>query len=499
MNSVRQNSYKYTLERMLALWVVVLAVLVSLGFVAKWVMNSEMEEIKYSAESLYLSSEERMLVEQAAFLADLLIKANIGPPRDFIRKELLQIADQLQGNHSKLRPNNREGLKKFFLPGYLSALYDQSPHNITAKLSSFIAHIHTLASMDDDNLNNEHPSYQFLFSEAISPGKLRNSLAELIKEYQDENNNRMVTMRLQGVWLLSLDFLMLFLITILIIFPMFRKVEKNFAGLREVNVALDNKTKELQTTRLIAFSMMEDAQIDKAKIQDYMEEIKESNKELEQFAFVASHDLQEPLRIVSSYSELWAKKYKGQNDEVADKYILYITQNVARMQEMISDLLSYSRIGKTNFPEEAIDAGKICDQAIANLKLAIQEKNASVSRDNLPMVWGNGTQLTRVFQNLIGNAVKFCTQHPQVHVSAVSQDGEWIFAVKDNGIGINPQYFDRIFKVFQRLHNKSEFPGTGIGLSICKKIVERNGGRIWIESQEGAGSTFYFSVPIKRA
>jgi light-regulated signal transduction histidine kinase (bacteriophytochrome) len=225
-----------------------------------------------------------------------------------------------------------------------------------------------------------------------------------------------------------------------------------------------------------------------------------SNAELEQFAYVASHDLQEPLRMVSSYMQLFEKRYAGQVDPQAKKYIDYAVEGAKRMQALIGGLLEFSRVGRVDEPFEPVDTGAALEQALLNLRSAIDENQAAVTHGPLPTVTGNAGRLAQVFQNLVGNAIKFRRpdQPPSIHVSATPRGKEWLFAVKDNGIGIDAQYVDRIFVIFQRLHTRSEYPGTGIGLSICRKVIERHGGRIWLESQPGAGATFLFTLPRDR-
>lgn len=221
-----------------------------------------------------------------------------------------------------------------------------------------------------------------------------------------------------------------------------------------------------------------------------------SNAELEQFAYVASHDLQEPLRMVSSYVQLFAERYRGQLDERADKYIRYAVEGAQRMQALIGGLLEYSRVGREEHLAR-ISADTALDQALVNLTSLIEESKAAVSRGPLPFVRAGHTQLVQVFQNLVANAIKFRQPGtlPRVRIGAVRQADQWVFSVQDNGIGIDKQYADRIFVIFQRLHTHAEYPGTGIGLSVCKKAVERQGGRIWLESELGKGSTFYFTLP----
>lgn len=223
------------------------------------------------------------------------------------------------------------------------------------------------------------------------------------------------------------------------------------------------------------------------------EELDRSNRDLQQFAYVASHDLQEPLRMVASYVQLLARRYKGKLDADADDFIAYAVDGAQRMQNLINALLAYSRVGTHGREFEPTDCNVVLSQAIANLQTAIVESEAVITHAPLPAVMADGSQLVQLFQNLIGNAIKFRSQtRTVIHVSAESienaRENAWMFSVRDNGIGVDPEYRDRIFIIFQRLHNKAEYPGTGIGLAICKRIVERHGGRIWVESVESMES-----------
>jgi len=228
-----------------------------------------------------------------------------------------------------------------------------------------------------------------------------------------------------------------------------------------------------------------------------MGELKRSNDDLGHFAYVASHDLQEPLRMVASYTQLLAKRYQGRLDSDADEFIAYAVDGCTRMQQLIQDLLAYSRAGENGKMPRRISSEGALQQALNNLRAVIEESGAQVTHDSLPAIMMDDTQLVQVFQNLVGNALKYrSAEVPHIHVSAATSSGdEWIFSVRDNGLGIAPQYFDRIFVLFQRLHGREEFTGTGIGLAICKKILERLGGRIWVESQPEMGSTFHFALP----
>jgi signal transduction histidine kinase len=245
------------------------------------------------------------------------------------------------------------------------------------------------------------------------------------------------------------------------------------------------------------------AQAAERKLAEQAADLRRSNEELEQFAYVASHDLKEPLRMVTSYMQLLARRYQGKLDADADEFIAFATEGAERMRALIDDLLKYSRVGTRGNDFTPADCGAIVDLALANLEVAIAESRAQVRVDPLPSVLADPRQVEQLFQNLLANAIKFRSQiPPQISVTACrdadSSNGQrpsWHFKVSDNGIGLDPQFADKIFLIFQRLHQRGEYAGTGIGLAVCKKIVERHGGRIWVESQPGQGATFHFTIP----
>jgi signal transduction histidine kinase len=233
-----------------------------------------------------------------------------------------------------------------------------------------------------------------------------------------------------------------------------------------------------------------------SRLDEQARELERSNVELEQFAYVASHDLQEPLRKVASFCQLLEQRYEGQLDERADQYIAFAVDGAKRMQQLINDLLAFSRVGRATGELEQVDLDDVLRRATGNLSAAIEESGARIESDPLPTVDGEASLLTLVFQNLIGNAVKFrADAAPEVRITAERQDGQWAFACSDNGIGIEPEYAERVFVIFQRLHAKDEYAGTGIGLSMCRKIVEYHGGRIWLDTDNDSGTTFRFTLP----
>ena len=268
----------------------------------------------------------------------------------------------------------------------------------------------------------------------------------------------------------------------------------------ELDERVKERTRELQEANISLEKEITDRKATADELSKKSEELTRSNLELQQFAYIASHDLQEPLRAISGFTELLEKRYKGQIDERADKYIYFIIDGTKQMSQVIHDLLEYSRVETKAHEFEFIDLDQSLKQALRNLQVSIHEKNAVIRTLPLPGIYADGTQITQLFQNLIYNALKFQKPSvtPEISITVHQTDDRWVFSVTDNGIGIDPKYFDRIFKIFQRLHAKGEYEGTGIGLAICKRIVERHGGDISVLSEPGKGSTFSFTLPIKK-
>lgn len=279
---------------------------------------------------------------------------------------------------------------------------------------------------------------------------------------------------------------------------MYRKDNSRFPA--RVTLSAVRSNADMITHYVLEFSDITEMKHAQDELERRTRELSRSNQELEQFAYVASHDLQEPLRMVASYTQLIAQRYRGKLDKDADEFIEFAVDGATRMQAIINDLLMLSRVGTRTAAFVRTDVKQSLDKALANLRLVIAETGAEIVCETLPVLDADGSQLTQLFQNLIGNALKFRGERaPRIDIGAKQQDGAWQFHVRDNGIGIAPEHYERIFLMFQRLHGKREYPGTGIGLTICKKIVERHGGRIWVESEPGKGTAFFFTIPIQQA
>jgi light-regulated signal transduction histidine kinase (bacteriophytochrome) len=257
---------------------------------------------------------------------------------------------------------------------------------------------------------------------------------------------------------------------------------------------------EIESLLVVSHDVTQRKQLEE-ELKETVEELKRSNAELQQFAYVASHDLQEPLRTITSFTQLLERRYKDKLDSDADEFIAYIVDAAKRMQTLIKDLLNYSRVATMGKEFKLTDTEEILKASLNNLNTAIDENNAEIIYENLPEIMADSGQILQLFQNLIGNAIKFRKPEipPKIHISAAETENkdEYIFSIQDNGIGMELQYLERVFTIFQRLHTKDEYEGTGIGLAVSKRVVERHGGKIWVESKLGEGSVFYFTIPFK--
>jgi chemotaxis family two-component system sensor kinase Cph1 len=269
-------------------------------------------------------------------------------------------------------------------------------------------------------------------------------------------------------------------------------------GKLSVSSIKDNKNKPVHILKMVEdITKRKNMEI---KMENLINKLEMSNRELEQFAYVSSHDLKEPLRMVTSFLQLLQKRYLNKLDDDANDFINYAVEGATRMDSMINDLLEYSRIGNKEKKFEYLPSEEILKTSLINLKSSIDDNNAIITYDSLPLIFANGQQMIQLFQNLIGNAIKYRSEeNPKVHISSDNVfDNEHIFAVKDNGIGIDQNHQERIFTIFQRLHSREEYDGTGIGLAISKRILQKHRGDIWVESVLGKGSTFYFTIPNQK-
>jgi len=283
----------------------------------------------------------------------------------------------------------------------------------------------------------------------------------------------------------------LFLALILIIFNLIP--EEQFFSIETLNNFL--RAISLIIVGIVVSFLSEHISKREIEFNEIMEDLRRSNEDLQQFAYVASHDLQEPLRAIVSFSQLLEDRYYDKIDKDGKEFIHFITDGAKKMNILIKDLLSYSRITTHANPSKVVNLEKILKDALYNLQEAIKESGAVITYDKMPILKVDKTQFIQLFQNLLSNGIKFRREEPpRIHIGVAKINDEWLFSVKDNGIGIESKYFDKLFNIFYRLHTKEEYPGTGIGLPICKKIVQRYGGKIWVESKFGEGSTFYFTI-----
>jgi len=287
----------------------------------------------------------------------------------------------------------------------------------------------------------------------------------------------------------------------------FHEKDSQLKSLEETQLAILNILEDaedekimLRNTQKAVINILEDYSAEKASVEKINIRLERSNKEIEQFAYIASHDLQEPLKTISNYVGLLVRRYKGKLDQDADQYLEVIKGATGRMQSLIKDLLDYSRVGNDKI-KEPIDCNILVNDILSDMALSISESKSVIHLEKLPIVHCYSTEIKSLFQNLISNAIKFRKKdyHPTISISAQAKGMEWHFVVRDDGIGIEKKYYDKLFVIFQRLHNKDEYSGTGIGLAQCKKIVEHHGGTIWVESELGTGSTFNFTIPKTRS
>jgi len=450
-------------------YLMAIGLLAALAVAQAWILSGQRKTNQLLA-AVYVSGRQGVLLHRTALLAQRLVTTPAQDERADVRKELLDTMSLLEHSHTGL-VNGDRGMNLPSRPSStVRALFFDTPTLLDAQLRNYAAEVNELARMTDVELTLDNPRLASILA-AASGKELPAALDVVMKHYQVEHDAAVARLqRLEG-WLFGMIVCLLLLMVGIRLGPFVRRMlQRETATLKSLNEILVQRAQELAR----------------------------SNTDLEQFAYVASHDLQEPLRMVASYTQLLAKRYQGKLDADADEFITYAVEGVNRMQTLINDLLAYSRVGTRGKEFAPTNCEALVDRVLTNLKATIEERGVVVTCDALPTVMADDGQLAQVFQNLIGNAVKFNNgTPPRVHLSAERNQHEWTFSVLDNGIGIAPEHTERIFGLFQRLHTSSEYSGTGIGLAICKKIVERHGGRIWVRSAPGKGSTFYFTLPLR--
>lgn len=279
-----------------------------------------------------------------------------------------------------------------------------------------------------------------------------------------------------------------------------RAAEFSSQSAAEKAAQLEVSVKQLEAAQMATLNMLEDIEEARSSLQESRDALEESNLELQQFAYVASHDLQTPLRAVAGFAQILQSQYQGKLEEDADTYIETIVRGCKRMQTMINDLLAYSRVESRSTPTDTVDLSRVLDDCLSILAVAVEESSGKVTHGNLPTVTGDGAQLSQLLMNLIANGLKYHgSAPPHVHVDAEENKNGWTISVRDNGIGIDSQFHEQIFEIFRRLHTQEEYPGTGIGLAVCRRIVKRHGGRLWLTSEPGQGTTFLFTIPHTRS
>ena len=331
------------------------------------------------------------------------------------------------------------------------------------------------------HLNGDQPSIVALNVDIRLVTGFRKICADMVAEENDLMSQRLASQRRIGTFLGVCFFLGIASFVLLLVraYKLIGRYEKQRddaeAAIRGLNSELELRVEERTVD-----------------LQHANEDLLRSNTDLTQFAYVASHDLQEPLRTVASYASLLGRRYEGKLDAQADQYIRFVVEGAARMQTLVRDLLAYSRVGTQALKLAPVDVGQLAKTVSESLRVLIAERNAQITHDLLPTVYGDAGRLGQVLQNLLGNALKFSKpdEQPRIHIGAQRREGDWLFSVQDNGIGFDSNYAEKIFVIFQRLHRVGEYPGTGIGLAVCKRIVEAHGGRIWAASEPGVGSTF---------
>ncbi|HEV8111148.1 MAG TPA: ATP-binding protein [Planctomycetota bacterium] len=383
--------------------------------------------------------------------------------------EILADAEELEGLHQSLM-HGEATAELGASSSELHAIYSEPPILLDESIQDFLDQTRSLARQSDEELRGMKPQIAYMQTVTATPvlDNLSRGLDSLLEAFQRESEERIRDTQRLEIAVVGTTILILLAMGLFVFRPMILRVRRDIAVLHGAQEELEARAAALER----------------------------SNKELEQFAYVASHDLQEPLRMVTAYVQLLERRYRGKLGADADECIRYASEGAMRMHRLILDLVAYSRVGTHGGVLVVTDLDATCRDVLDDMQVAIEESGAEIVRSGLPRLRVDALQIGQLFQNLLANAIKFRGETPpRIRIEARPENGEWIFSVRDNGIGFDMRFADRIFVMFQRLHARDRYAGTGIGLAICKKIVERHGGRIWAESEPGRGATFSFTLP----
>ena len=419
-----------------------------------------------------VSGRQRMLAQRVALLAVRLL--NTYDPVATRRRidELLATASEIEATHeSMIHGDPALGIGRALTPEVRAICYDP-PIQLDEKIRSFVRRARELARRSEAAIESKTP--QLLLIDTLTTAPVLEDLSlgfdSLLEEFQHESESRIRETRRVEVWILATTLAVLLSMGLFVFRPLVLRVRRDIEDLQRVQGELSARAEALER----------------------------SNAELEQFAYVASHDLQEPLRMVTAYVQLLDRRYRGKLGTDADESIRYASEGAIRMHQLIQDLLAYSRVGTHGGDLRPVDLDPVLRDVLADMKIAIEECGAEIESTPLPRVRADPLQIGQLLRNLIGNAIKFRSTLPaRIRISVHPDGPDWHFSITDNGIGLDMRFADRIFTIFQRLHARDQYPGTGIGLAICKKIVLRHRGRIWVTSEVGSGSTFHFTLPTE--
>ncbi|MFQ5901142.1 MAG: ATP-binding protein [Thermodesulfobacteriota bacterium] len=463
----------YNTKNLTISYLLVLSLIALLNISAYILIRAAIDKQASDAPVINLAGRQRMLSQKLT--KEVLLMVQSRPPET--RERYRRMLKTTLANWSRVHNGLQYGDKELKLPG------NNSPNirNMFAEIEPYYQEIKNtvdrVLTLETNDLNRLPPDSPLLQDVVEASSLYLEWMDRTVFQYDKEAQVRIDLLNRYEVYILIAALSLLLLVGLFVFHPMVTRVAMTYEAFQKKHRQLEQEIAEREQVE---------------------EDIKRSNADLEQFAYIASHDLQEPLRIVASYVQLLSRRYKGKLDTNADEFIDYAVDGATRMQMLINDLLDYSRVGIHGSDFADTNCTAVLSQALANIKTPIEKSGAVITHDPLPTIMADDVQIVQVFQNLINNAIKFSDKDtPLIHVSAKQDGDKWTFSVRDNGIGIEPEFFERIFQIFQRLHSRTKYSGTGIGLAICKRIVERHGGDIWVESEPGEGTTFYFTIKTR--